>query len=83
MAEGNKITAADLELSSSPGDPVLVTLEEAREAVDRKMVAEALERHSNKVAVAAAELGVNRQALYDLMNKLGVSREKECANGRT
>jgi len=43
------------------------------------MVAEALERHGNKVAMAASELGVNRQALYDLMNKLGISREKEGA----
>jgi len=80
MAEGNKIMAADLELSSSPGDLAFISLEQAREAVDRKMVKEALERHSNRVAVAAAELGVNRQALYDLMHKLGVSREKEFTN---
>ena len=79
MAEGNKITSADLDLSASPSDPIFVTLEEAREAVDRKMVTEALERHGSKVAMAASELGVNRQALYDLMNKLGITREKEGA----
>jgi two-component system NtrC family response regulator len=82
MSEGNKITAADLELNPSPSDPVYVTLEEAREEVDRKMVTQALERHSHRVAVAAGELGVNRQALYDLMNKLGISREKECSHGK-
>jgi len=77
MAEGRRITARDLELSSSSMDSGAVTLKEAREAVERQMLTQALRKHAGKIAPAAAELGLSRPTIYELMDKLGISRAKE------
>jgi two-component system NtrC family response regulator len=39
------------------------------------MVQQALRKHSGKITAAAAELGVSRPTLYELMEKLGIVRE--------
>lgn len=77
MAEGNQITGADFDLTTSSTDPTFITLKEAREGVDRQMVTQALERHSGNIPLAAAELGINRSAFYELMKKLGIQRDQE------
>jgi len=74
MAEGRRVTAADLELNSSGIGPNVVTLKDAREAVERQMVQAALKKYGGKIAPAAAELGLSRPTLYELMEKLGVSK---------
>jgi two-component system NtrC family response regulator len=74
MADGRRVTAGDLELT--PGVAAnAVTLKEAREAVERQMVRQALRKHGGKIAPAAVELGMSRPTLYELMEKLGISRE--------
>jgi two-component system NtrC family response regulator len=74
MADGKRVTAGDLELT--PGVAAnAVTLKEAREAVERQMVRQALRKHGGKIAPAAVELGMSRPTLYELMEKLGISRE--------
>jgi len=75
MAEGKRVTAADLELADGP-DPKQrpQTLREAREQIERQVVEEALRRHGGKITSAAAELGVSRPTLYELMERLGVVR---------
>jgi two-component system NtrC family response regulator len=74
MADGRRVTAKDLELDASELDPNLVTLKDAREAVERQMVQRALLKYSGKIAPAAVELGLSRPTLYELMDKLGISR---------
>jgi two-component system NtrC family response regulator len=74
MAEGRRVTAADLELNSSGLGPKVVTLKDAREAVERQMVQQALKKHGGKIAPAAAELGLSRPTIYELMEKLGISK---------
>jgi len=74
MAEGKRVTAQDLELSAG-GPPNVSTLKEAREAVERQMVRQALKKHGGKIATAATELGLSRPTLYELMEKLGIARE--------
>ena len=74
MAEGRRVTAADLELNASGVGPNVVTLKDAREAVERQMVQQSLKKHGGKVAPAAAELGLSRPTLYELMEKLGISK---------
>lgn len=74
MAEGRRVTAADLELNAAGATPGAVTLKEAREAVERQMVQQALKKHGGKIAPAAAELGLSRPTLYELMDKLGLSK---------
>jgi len=74
MADGKRVTASDLELT--PGVAAnAVTLKEAREAVERQMIQQALRKHGGKIAPAAVELGLSRPTLYELMEKLGIARE--------
>lgn len=76
MAEGNTIRAGDLELASSEEIQIAAhTLKEAREALEREMVNRSLQRHGGKIAPAAADLGVSRPTLYELIGKLGIKRE--------
>jgi two-component system NtrC family response regulator len=90
MADGRRITDADLEIGSpvSPGNPGISPragvsngspssggLKEARENLEREMVLKALERNDYKITAAAQELGVSRPTFYELMNKLGVSKD--------
>jgi len=75
MAEGKRVTAKDLELNPGDPDSGITTLKDAREAVERRMVQQALKKHGGKIAPAAIELGMSRPTLYELMDKLGISRE--------
>ena len=74
MADGRRVSARDLELDSSNLGANVVTLKDAREAVERQMVQQALRKHGGKIAPAAVELGLSRPTLYELMDKLGISR---------
>jgi two-component system NtrC family response regulator len=76
MADGKRVTARDLELAAADGAPAQ-TLREARDAVDREMVQGALRRHAGKITSAAEELGISRPTLYELMEKLAISRGTE------
>ncbi len=75
MADGKRITEKDLELTRGADSVLAPTLKEAREAVEREMVQQALKRHSGRITSAAAELGISRPTLYELMEKLGIARE--------
>jgi two-component system NtrC family response regulator len=75
MADSKRITEKDLELSSGIGISSSTTLKEARESVEREMVQRALKRNLGRISSAAAELGISRPTLYELMEKLGISRE--------
>jgi two-component system NtrC family response regulator len=76
MAESKQLTAKDLELNIGQTEFKPVTLKDAREALEREMVQNALQRHNNKITAASAELGISRPTLYELMEKLGIIREK-------
>ncbi len=75
MTEGKRITAQDLELTEPDSSHAHASLKEARENLEREMVQRALQRHSGKITAAAAELGISRPTLYELMEKLGITRE--------
>ena len=74
MAEGKRLTVQDLELTPVASGN-LGTLKEAREAAEREIVERVLRKHSGKITIAAAELGISRPTLYELMEKLGIARE--------
>jgi two-component system NtrC family response regulator len=74
MADGKRVTASDLELTDSTEAISATTLKEARENIERELVEQALKRHSGRISSAAAELGISRPTLYELMEKLGISR---------
>ena len=77
MAEGNKITAANLELATDQPKYAGQGLKAAREAVEREMVQHAIIRNSSNLSQTAAELGISRPTLYELMGKLGIERSGE------
>jgi len=71
MAEGKRVTPEDLDMEDI-GPKQAVGLKEAREALERKMVLDALARNRDNMTRAAEELGISRPTLYDLMEKLGI-----------
>jgi two-component system, NtrC family, response regulator len=73
MAEGKRVTASNLELTLFGTQPQQ-TLKELRQSVERAMVSDALRRHRGKITAAAAELGISRPTLYELMERLGIPR---------
>lgn len=75
MADGKRITVSDMELEESAVNGS-VTLKEAREKAEREVILAALQRSQKNISTAAAELGISRPTLYELMEKLGLSKEK-------
>ncbi len=90
MADKRRISEADLELGFSAhanvaaevpggGEAVRVGsiagLREAREHVERQVVVNALVRNDWNISAAAKELVISRPTLYELMNKLGISKD--------
>jgi len=76
------MTAKDLELErgqdvASSSTP---TLRQARENVERELIRQALKRNSGRITSAAAELGISRPTLYELMEKLQITKESANAN---
>lgn len=76
MAEGRRIKPEDLELvTTSLVEGPRRTLKEAREAVEREVIVKALDHHNGKISRAALELGISRPTLYELMEKLAITRD--------
>ena len=73
MAQSSKITNEDLELEE-PEEPEKTTLKEAREKTDRELILRVLTGNSFNVAQSAADLGISRPTLYELMEKLGIKK---------
>ena len=66
MAEGKRITAADLDLVRNDGDGT-IELRQVREAADRRAIVRALARSDGNISGASRLLGVSRPTLYDLL----------------
>lgn len=81
MAEGKRLTAADLELESPVNAGLNLSLKDARETAEREVINRALRKHSGKIAPAASDLGISRPTLYELMEKLGLGRGEREAKG--
>ncbi|RKY05457.1 PEP-CTERM-box response regulator transcription factor [Candidatus Poribacteria bacterium] len=74
IASGKMITPEDLDLTDVEVEKGFelrkrVTLQEARDELEIRMVREALARSKGNVSKAAKELGVSRATLYDLLKK--------------
>src|SRR5712671_1421810 len=74
MAESGRVTPEDLGLTSAYSEYEGQPLFSARDALDRQMIEAALTRTKGNVTRAAVELAVSRPTLYELMEKLGMSR---------
>jgi len=76
MAEGNKISPADLELGSQTVRDEHMNLKMAREALEKEMILKALSKNKDNVTRAAEALGISRPTLYELMDKLEIARKQ-------
>ncbi len=76
MAEGNQITPEDMELVDTPATAHgAMGLAEAREAVERELIEKSLSKHKGNLTRCAEELKISRPTLYELIEKLGISRK--------
>ena len=74
MADGKKVTPADLELTSPFAKYDGQGLKEARKALEKDLVHRAMARNRGNLTRTAIELGISRPSLYNLMDKLGIER---------
>jgi two-component system, NtrC family, response regulator len=75
MAEGTKVTPADLEMGTAEDKFEGKSLKEAREELERDLILRTLGRAKDNITRAAEELGISRPTLYQLMEKLGIQRK--------
>jgi two-component system NtrC family response regulator len=75
MTEGQKVTPMDLELDFPYSKYERKGLKEAREALEKDMIQMALAKNMGNMTKTAEELGISRPTLYELMEKLGISKE--------
>lgn len=76
MAEGKRVTAADLELngySSGGGETSALNLRQVREDAERHAIEQALQTAGYNMAQAARLLGITRPTLYNLTDKYRIS----------
>jgi two-component system NtrC family response regulator len=74
MAENGRISHQDLALNSASTEYMGQSLGKAREAVERQMIEAALARNKGNLSRAAVELEISRPSLYELIQKLGITR---------
>ncbi|VAW81762.1 Response regulatory protein, partial [hydrothermal vent metagenome] len=74
-ADGNQITALDLELETKnlEGNINSFNLRQVREMAERKVINKVLQHTNGKISPAAELLGISRPTLYDLMQKLNIN----------
>ena len=80
IADGSRITTADLGLPSRSGpeggvNEVLLDLRLVREAAERQVVLAALARSGGNIVKASEMIGVSRPTLYDLMQRLAIRQQ--------
>jgi two-component system NtrC family response regulator len=74
MAESTKVSPEDLEMEYGEHRQE-VSLQEAREALEREMVLRALARNQDNMSRTAEDLGISRPTLYELVEKLGITKK--------
>jgi len=77
MLDGKQITAQYLALDDSPyAEYESMGLNKAREAVERDLIERAITRNRGNLTKCADDLQIARSSLYELIDKLGISRKK-------
>ena len=76
MGEGPWIKPQDLDLEHPAMPARELSLKKAREGAEIEVIKQALEKYSGNITRAAAEMGVSRPTLHDLMKKYGIRSDK-------
>jgi two-component system NtrC family response regulator len=78
MAEGKRVTAADLGFAAvADQNSEMLTLREVRRRAEAQAVQRALALSGGQVSLAAKMLGITRPTLYDLMEEMAIRRSGE------
>jgi two-component system NtrC family response regulator len=72
MADSAYVTAEDLELDFSDGEPLPFNLKQVREQAEIKAVRRAMQHSDDNVSEAAAMLGITRPTLYNMLERYGL-----------
>jgi two-component system, NtrC family, response regulator len=75
MVDGRQITPQDLSLDSPYGRYEEMGLNKAREAIERDLIERSMARNRGNLTKCADELQIARSSLYELIEKLGISRK--------
>ena len=77
MLDGKQVTAEDLALDTGPYAAYeTMGLNKAREAVERDLIEKAIARNRGNLTKCADDLQIARSSLYELIDKLGISRKQ-------
>ncbi|MGH8282735.1 MAG: PEP-CTERM-box response regulator transcription factor [Gammaproteobacteria bacterium] len=79
MADGKQIVLKDLNLDAAAGAGGTLTLQQARAEAEKRAIQRALILAKGKLSRVADLLGVTRPTLYDLMDKLGISKPDDAS----
>jgi two-component system NtrC family response regulator len=72
MADGQLISAYDLDLDVEHQEPKIFNLRQVRDDAERGAIMQVLAKVDGNIARAAEMLGVSRPTLYDLMRRFGI-----------
>ena len=72
MADGALIQPADLDLAPGSAPTETASLKDIRERAEVEAIQRSLARHNGNITHAAAELGVSRPTLHDLIKRYGL-----------
>ena len=73
MSDAEWLSSYDLDLMPAVASVnLMVSLQEAREELERRMINEALSRSGSNITHAAKDLGISRQTLTDMIKKYGI-----------
>jgi len=76
MAEGPKVTPTDLELASQYSKYEGGSLRDSRDALEKDLIERAMARNKGNLTKTAEELAVSRPTLYEMMERLGIEKDK-------
>ena len=80
MAEGRRITAADLELAEDSLTRPMISIREARNEAERRILLDALKQYRGNITRADKAVQISRPAFHELLAKHGI-RAEECKGG--
>jgi len=75
MAQGRRITPGDLDLPATVREAAPMSLKEARNEAERRLMVEALQRHRGNISQAAKAIQISRPAFHELLAKHEIRAE--------